>query len=164
MAWRHNSRMPRGTAPPSPRQHHPPPRNPAPKRTLLATRTSQKPNALPSTPAVAAPARSLFQHRPRLIRTLLTPPCHRVGRSNLCMIYSESLAHSSVSVGALLDTYFSRFHGKPFFILDESFVKQRLQLGQLPQFLVQAICAVAARYYGPLRDTMQCNGREMVRG
>ncbi|KUI74288.1 putative transcriptional regulatory protein PB1A11.04c [Cytospora mali] len=47
---------------------------------------------------------------------------------------------------ALLDTYFSRFHAKPFYILDESSVRQRLQLNQLPIYLVHAIYAVAAKY------------------
>lgn len=46
---------------------------------------------------------------------------------------------------ALLDTYFSRFHAKPFFVLDESSVRQRLQLNQLPTFLIHAVYAVAAR-------------------
>ncbi|PSR82469.1 fungal-specific transcription factor domain-domain-containing protein [Coniella lustricola] len=46
----------------------------------------------------------------------------------------------------LLDTYFARFHAKPFYILDESSVRQRLQLNQLPNYLVHAIYAVAARY------------------
>jgi hypothetical protein len=46
---------------------------------------------------------------------------------------------------ALFDTYFSRFHGKPFYILDESFVRQRFQLKQLPSLVTNAICAVAAR-------------------
>lgn len=47
---------------------------------------------------------------------------------------------------SLLDTYFSRFHAKPFYILDESTIRQRLQLTQLPSFLVHAIYAVAARW------------------
>ncbi|KAJ9156148.1 Fungal-specific transcription factor domain-containing protein [Pleurostoma richardsiae] len=51
-----------------------------------------------------------------------------------------------VSPDALLDTYFTRFHAKPFHILDESSVRQRLQLNQLPSYLVHAIYAVAARY------------------
>ncbi|KAK7716960.1 hypothetical protein SLS64_000904 [Diaporthe eres] len=38
------------------------------------------------------------------------------------------------------------FHAKPFYILDESSVRQRLQLNQLPTYLVHAIYAVAARY------------------
>ncbi|KAL7623307.1 hypothetical protein AAE478_006988 [Parahypoxylon ruwenzoriense] len=45
----------------------------------------------------------------------------------------------------LLDTYFTRFHGKPYYILDESSVRQRLQLNQLPGYLIYAIYAVAAR-------------------
>lgn len=47
---------------------------------------------------------------------------------------------------SLLDTYFSRFHAKPFYVLDESSVRQRFQLTQLPSFLVHAIYAVAARW------------------
>ncbi|KAK0651579.1 fungal-specific transcription factor domain-containing protein [Cercophora newfieldiana] len=47
---------------------------------------------------------------------------------------------------ALLDTYFTRFHAKPFHILDESTLRQRLQLDQVPRYLVHAIYAVAAKY------------------
>lgn len=47
---------------------------------------------------------------------------------------------------ALINTYFSRFHGKPYQILDESSVRQRLQLNQLPEVLCDAIGAVAARF------------------
>jgi hypothetical protein len=59
--------------------------------------------------------------------------------------YSGHLS-SGVLPAALLDTYFQRFHGKPFYILDESAVRQRLQLDQLPPYLVDAIFAVAARF------------------
>lgn len=65
-------------------------------------------------------------------------------------VYSPTVAGApsppAVQADALLDTYFSRFHAKPFHILDESTVRQRLQLNQLPRYLVHAICAVAARY------------------
>ncbi|KAL2196125.1 fungal transcriptional regulatory-like protein [Corynascus similis CBS 632.67] len=47
---------------------------------------------------------------------------------------------------ALLDIYFARFHDKPFYIFDESTLRQRLQLNQVPSYLVHAIYAVAARY------------------
>ncbi|KAK7741888.1 hypothetical protein SLS62_010899 [Diatrype stigma] len=50
-----------------------------------------------------------------------------------------------VQADALLDTYFSRFHAKPYHILDESSVRQRLQLNQVPDYLVHAVYAVAAR-------------------
>ncbi|KAH6959883.1 fungal-specific transcription factor domain-containing protein [Ilyonectria sp. MPI-CAGE-AT-0026] len=45
-----------------------------------------------------------------------------------------------------LDTYFARFHGKPYYILDESSIRQRLHLNHLPKYLSYAISAVAARY------------------
>ncbi|KAK4199387.1 fungal-specific transcription factor domain-containing protein [Triangularia verruculosa] len=51
-----------------------------------------------------------------------------------------------VQPDALLDTYFSRFHDKPFHILDESTLRQRRQLNQAPDYLIHAIFAVAARY------------------
>ncbi|XXH03791.1 hypothetical protein Hte_010197 [Hypoxylon texense] len=64
-------------------------------------------------------------------------------------LYSPSIISepsSSIRIDALLDTYFSRFHAKPYYILDESSVRQRLQVNQLPQYLAHAIYAVSARY------------------
>ncbi|KAM0257187.1 hypothetical protein ACHAQJ_004549 [Trichoderma viride] len=55
-------------------------------------------------------------------------------------------ATPSIQTDALLDTYFSRFHNKPFHILDESLIRKRIQLNQLPPFLFDAIAAVAARH------------------
>ncbi|KAI1142539.1 hypothetical protein F5Y05DRAFT_230169 [Hypoxylon sp. FL0543] len=64
-------------------------------------------------------------------------------------IYSPSFTSEpptpSIQMDALLDTYFSRFHAKPYHILDESSVRQRLQPNQLPSYLIYAIYAVAAR-------------------
>ncbi|OTB16439.1 hypothetical protein K445DRAFT_316716 [Daldinia sp. EC12] len=64
-------------------------------------------------------------------------------------IYSPTIASEpspGVQIDTLLDTYFSRFHAKPYHILDESSVRQRLQLNQLPGYLIYAIYSVAARY------------------
>ncbi|TKA81553.1 hypothetical protein B0A55_03010 [Friedmanniomyces simplex] len=47
---------------------------------------------------------------------------------------------------ALLDTYFTRVHGHPFYILDEAATRQRLRDGSLPRFLSNAIYAVVIRY------------------
>jgi hypothetical protein len=55
-------------------------------------------------------------------------------------------ATPSIQTDALLDTYFTRFHNKPFHIFDESVIRKRIQLNQLPPFLFDAIAAVAARY------------------
>lgn len=49
----------------------------------------------------------------------------------------------------VLDAYFARLDGKPYYILDESTTRQRLQLNQLPLCLVYAIYAVTARYVEP---------------
>lgn len=69
------------------------------------------------------------------------------GKRELELLICPSSAPSPIGVqpDTLLDTYFSRFHAKPFFILDESSIRQRLQVSQLPNFLVHAIYAVAAR-------------------
>lgn len=46
----------------------------------------------------------------------------------------------------ILDAYFARIHGKPYFILDESITRQRHQVDQLPGQLSMAIYAITARY------------------
>ena len=61
-------------------------------------------------------------------------------------VTSSSEPPRGVEPDALLDTYFNRFHAKPFYILDESTLRQRLQLNQVPGYLIHAIFAVAARY------------------
>jgi hypothetical protein len=53
---------------------------------------------------------------------------------------------SPVQTEAMLDTYFNHLHARPYYILDESSVRQRLQMKQLPGYLTHAISAVAARY------------------
>ncbi|KAK3671834.1 hypothetical protein LTR78_008199 [Recurvomyces mirabilis] len=47
---------------------------------------------------------------------------------------------------ALIDTYFARVHGKPYYVLDEPATRQRLRDGNLPHFLLSAIHAVSIRY------------------
>ena len=47
---------------------------------------------------------------------------------------------------SILDAYFARIHGKPYFILDESITRQRYQVDQLPLHLSMAIYAITARY------------------
>lgn len=46
---------------------------------------------------------------------------------------------------AILDSYFARLHGKPFYILDEALTRQRHQTGQLPVYLALGIHAITAR-------------------
>ncbi|KAI0164330.1 hypothetical protein GGR52DRAFT_115334 [Hypoxylon sp. FL1284] len=66
--------------------------------------------------------------------------------SALCSPSVISEPSSGIRTDALLETYFSRFHAKPYYILDESSVRQRLQVNQLPDYLTHAIYAVAARH------------------
>ena len=46
----------------------------------------------------------------------------------------------------ILDTYFTRLHGKPFYILEESSTRQKHHMGQLPGPLMMAIYAITIRY------------------
>ncbi|CZR60671.1 related to nitrate assimilation regulatory protein nirA [Phialocephala subalpina] len=52
----------------------------------------------------------------------------------------------AVQPDVLLDTYFTRCHGKAYHILDETSTRQRIQLNQTPPYLLYAIYAVSARY------------------
>ncbi|KJZ72454.1 hypothetical protein HIM_08123 [Hirsutella minnesotensis 3608] len=58
---------------------------------------------------------------------------------------------SPISTSVLVHTYFARFHGKPYYILDQESVRQRMQANKLPDHLCYAICAVAARHVPLLR-------------
>ncbi|KAL7776760.1 hypothetical protein CFE70_007179 [Pyrenophora teres f. teres 0-1] len=57
-----------------------------------------------------------------------------------------SIQSPSLAPDLLVDTYFARIHGKPYYILDESTTRQRLQANQIPSHLAYAIYAVSARY------------------
>lgn len=57
----------------------------------------------------------------------------------------SSQSSGSMLSEMILDTYFTRLHGKPFFILDESSTRQRYQLDQLPAHLSLAISAMTLR-------------------
>lgn len=62
------------------------------------------------------------------------------------MLTVVSVQPPALAPDLLLDTYFARIHGKPYFILDEATTRQRLQANQLPSHLAFAIYAVSARY------------------
>ncbi|KAL2261411.1 hypothetical protein VTK26DRAFT_4229 [Humicola hyalothermophila] len=66
--------------------------------------------------------------------------------SAVCSPPQPSEPSPPVPPETLLDIYFTRFHEKPFYIFDESTLRQRLQLNQVPNYLVHALYAVAARY------------------
>ena len=52
----------------------------------------------------------------------------------------------SVAEDVLLDAYFGRAHGKPYFIGDEGIIRSRAQAGTVPNGLLLALYAVGARY------------------
>ncbi|KAJ5570438.1 uncharacterized protein N7459_009868 [Penicillium hispanicum] len=68
--------------------------------------------------------------------------------SSLGLSQPSQPSHSPEGVlsGLLLDTYFARMHGKPFYVLDEPSARQRFQLNQLSVHLSMAISAITLRY------------------
>ena len=68
-----------------------------------------------------------------------------------------SMQTPSIVPDLLLDTYFARIHGKPYYILDETVTRQRMQANQLPRYLAYAIYAVCARYAEPSHDVGEIN-------
>ena len=46
----------------------------------------------------------------------------------------------------LIETYFARIHGQPFYIVDEASIRQRIIQNQIPNFLVLALYSVSTRY------------------
>ncbi|KAI2639046.1 hypothetical protein GGS26DRAFT_371587 [Hypomontagnella submonticulosa] len=100
------------------------------------------------TPSDARPAAAVPASEPKPKR-LAVDTTRATEATSESVIYSPSVTSEpspSIPIDALLDTYFNRFHAKPYHILDESSVRQRLQLNQLPPYLIHAIYAVAARY------------------
>jgi hypothetical protein len=58
----------------------------------------------------------------------------------------SSVPSPTILPDVLLDTYFMRVHGKVYHILDETIIRQRLQMNQVPNHLLYAIYAVSARF------------------
>ncbi|OBT63842.1 hypothetical protein VE03_06646 [Pseudogymnoascus sp. 23342-1-I1] len=59
---------------------------------------------------------------------------------------TPSVQSPAVADDVLLDAYFGRAHGKPYFILDEGVIRSRAQAGTAPNALLLALYAVGARY------------------
>lgn len=71
---------------------------------------------------------------------------------------TEHVPEAAALTETLVDTYFTRLHNKPFYILDESATRLRLRDGRLPRFLVDTIHAVTIKYVPHL-----CGGHEGAR-
>lgn len=85
----------------------------------------------------------------------LYPPPSLPAASSISQPQTSSSSASSAAVppqtlllpDSILDTYFTRLHGKPFHILDEQYVRQKHQSGQLSPLLAMAVYALTLRYY-----------------
>ncbi|KAF2142493.1 uncharacterized protein K452DRAFT_326383 [Aplosporella prunicola CBS 121167] len=115
---------------------------PAPPKPIEDFNTPPSKPALQKTelPAVAASTASVS---PTDIRYVAGPETRDLP-VRLTECSHQPLVHQRPDI--LLDTYFARIHGKPYYILDELTTRQRLQHQQLPTHLAHAIYAVSARY------------------
>lgn len=73
------------------------------------------------------------------------PQSPSTSREGTSVSAQSSPPRDTVLPDAILDTYFARLHGKPFFILDEASTRQSHHVGQLPICLSIAIYALTVR-------------------
>lgn len=128
-------------APPQPPQ--PPPQQPPPAPGTASADETNSASASASAAAVSCAAPS--DPKPACLDGDPPRPAEPARESAAYSPAGVSEPSPGVPAEALLDTYFARFHAKPYHVLDESTVRRRMQLGQLPSFLVHSIYAVAAR-------------------
>lgn len=82
----------------------------------------------------------------RFVGVIEGPVRWRPELMSLSLLSEPSPAVQQQHHDSLLDTYFTRCHGKPYYILDEPSTRQRIQRGHLPSHLLCAINAVSARW------------------
>lgn len=106
------------------------------------TSTASEPN---SKRQAVESKRTLESAAPQAETTGFSPPVATTGEPS----------PPTVQLEVLLNTYFTRFHGKPYHILDEPLTRQRHKTNQLPNYLTHAIYAVSARsVIGPLSSSL----------
>lgn len=81
--------------------------------------------------------------------SLFSPVAKRSGSLQIDVVESANAQSSDPSPivlpDALLEIFFARVHGKPYYILDEFTIRQRHQLRKLHPSLLMAVYAVSAR-------------------
>lgn len=122
-----------------------------PSTTQDANNDSNGSNASPSQarlPIDLAPNHAGATNHANQLMSPIEPRCDdiRPAPGPLTLLTTDSIQAPGLSPELLLDTYFARLHGKPYYILDEATTRQRLQANQLPGHLAYAIYAVASRY------------------
>lgn len=78
-------------------------------------------------------------------RTELSLQTASVRRESFAAISDSQVSNASLTE-ALIDIYFTRLHGKPYYILDEPATRQRWRDSQLPRYVVNAIHAATIKY------------------
>lgn len=68
------------------------------------------------------------------------------GHGSSSALSQPSPKQNGILSDMLLNAYFARLHGKPFFVLDEQSTRHRHQFNQLPAHLSMAISAMTLRY------------------
>lgn len=75
-----------------------------------------------------------------------TPLPPIAARRESYVVPADSQGINASFTETLIDTYFSRLHGKPYYILDEPATRQRWRDGQLPRYVTNAIHAATIKY------------------
>ncbi|CAG7959992.1 unnamed protein product [Penicillium nalgiovense] len=73
-------------------------------------------------------------------------PFPRPADHSASLLQQPSPTNNGPLSDAILDIYFERLHGKPFYVLDEATTRQNHQVNQLPPYLAMAISALTVRY------------------
>lgn len=95
--------------------------------------------------AAPQPAASHTEHPRSEIRNELSLQTGPVRRESFAAITDSHGTNASLTE-ALIDIYFTRLHGKPYYILDEPATRQRWRDSQLPRYVVNAIHAATIKY------------------
>lgn len=103
-----------------------------------------------STAAMEQPNQTPLSFSDRRNSILLTPTYNGFGDNPFRefrhqQTHRTSRQENKLLSDAILDTYFSRLHGKPFYVLEESSTRQKHHMGQLPAHLMMAIYAITVR-------------------
>ncbi|KAM0715476.1 hypothetical protein Q7P37_008974 [Cladosporium fusiforme] len=93
-------------------------------------------------PQPAAPHIEPSRNEARNELSLQTGP---VRRESFAVITDSHGTNASLTE-ALIDIYFTRLHGKPYYILDEPATRQRWRDSQLPRYVVNTIHAATIKY------------------
>ncbi|KAL5353826.1 hypothetical protein ACLOAV_001870 [Pseudogymnoascus australis] len=107
---------------------------------------SDPPSVPPDTSSSSVGTDTFPDHAPQQRPNLKTENIPEPTTESAIYTPTPSVQSPAVADDVLLDAYFGRAHGKPYFLLDEGVIRSRAQAGTAPNGLLLALYAVGARY------------------